>query len=241
MKLYIVGFGCGSRDGMTLQAEKAILESEIVVGYTTYVDIIKKFFPEKETLSTGMKKETERVRISLETAKNKTTALICSGDAELYGMAGLAYQLSPEYPDVEIQVIAGVTAGMSGGALLGSPLTNDFAVISLSDLLTPWEKIKQRLEFASKADFTIVIYNPSSKGRSEHLANACRILLEYKSPETVCGYVRNIGRDGEEYGLMTLSELEKFRADMFTTVFIGNSETKIINGKMITPRGYMNV
>ena len=125
--------------------------------------------------------------------------------------------------------------------MLGAPLTHDFAVISLSDLLTPWEKIEKRLACAAMGDFTTAIYNPSSKKRADYLAKACDITLKYKSPETVCGYVRNIGRSGTESGVMTLAELRDFQADMFTTVFIGNSETKNINGKMVTPRGYKNV
>lgn len=156
-------------------------------------------------------------------------------------MAGLALELSANYPNTDIEIVAGVTAALSGGAVLGAPLTHDFAVISLSDLLTPWEKIEKRLACAAMGDFTTAIYNPSSKKRTDYLAKACDITLKYKSHETVCGYVRNIGRIGMESGVMTLAELRDFKADMFTTVFIGNSETKNINGKMVTPRGYKNV
>ena len=241
MKLYVVGFGGGDRWNMTIEAENALEKSEIIVGYTVYTDLIKKFFPEKKYISTGMTKETDRVRIALNEAKNKNVSIVCSGDSGVYGMAGLALEMSAGYPDVEIEIIAGVTSALGGGAVLGAPLTHDFAVISLSDLLTPIEKIIHRIRCASEADFTIVIYNPSSKKRSGYLKKACEIMLEYKSPETVCGYVRNISRDGQESHILTLAELSETSVDMFTTVFIGNSETKAINGKMVTPRGYRNV
>lgn len=242
MKLYIVGFGCGSRMGMTLEAEKVIQNSHLIVGYSVYTDILKQYFPEKEYYSTGMRQEKERVRFAVSQAsKDKTVALVCSGDSSVYGMAGLAYEMSADYPDVEIESVAGVTAALSGGAILGAPLTHDFTVISLSDLLTPIEKIFHRLKCAAEGDFTIALYNPSSRKRYDYLEKACDILLEYKSPETVCGYVKNIGRDRQESHVLTLKELKHTRVDMFTTVFIGNSETKVIKGKMVTPRGYTNV
>lgn len=241
MKLYIVGFGGGSRQGMTIEAETALKNSEVIVGYTVYTELIKKIFPEKEYLSTGMTKEHDRVKIALEKAVDKNVSIVCSGDSGVYGMAGLALEMSPDYPEVDIEIVAGVTAALSGGAVLGSPLTHDFAVISLSDLLTPMEKIVRRIRCASEADFTIVLYNPSSKKRSDYLQKACDIMLEYKSPDTVCGYVRNISRDGQESRILTLAELHETPVDMFTTVFIGNSETKVINGRMVTPRGYRDV
>lgn len=241
MKLYVVGFGSGSREGMTFEAEAAIEKSELIVGYTVYAEIIRRFFPEKEIFSTAMRQERERVKFALsEAEKGRNVALVCSGDSSVYGMAGLAYEMSADYPNVEIESVAGVTAALSGGAILGAPLTHDFAVISLSDLLTPIEKIFQRLKCAAEADFTIVLYNPSSKSRSDYLEKACDILLGIKSPDTVCGFVKNIGRNGQESRILTLNELKKTSVDMFTTVFIGNSETRNINGKMVTPRGYRN-
>lgn len=239
--LYVVGIGAGSREGMTIAAQQAVECSELVVGYTKYVELLREHFPEKNYASTGMKRERERVEFALKEAENRTVSLICSGDSQLYGMAGLAYELSVSHPDAEIEVVPGVTAAFSGGAVLGSPLTNDFAVISLSDLLTPAEKIRRRLECAADCDMVIVLYNPSSKSRADYLQKACDIVLKHRSGETVCGYVRNIGRDGQESHVLTLSELRDTAVDMFTTVYIGNSETKIIAGKMVTPRGYRNV
>lgn len=238
--LYVVGFGSGSRENMTVEAERVILESDIIVGYTAYTDILKKYFPDKKYYSTGMKQERERVIYALETAGTQTVAIVCSGDSSVYGMAGLAFELSVNYPDVDIEIVSGVTSALSGGAVLGSPLGHDFAVISLSDLLTPWDKIIKRVEYASYADFVMVLYNPSSKKRGDYLSKACDIMMKYKNPDTVCGIVRNIGRNGQESRILTLSELRNTSVDMFTTVFIGNSETKIINGRMVTPRGYKN-
>ena len=156
-------------------------------------------------------------------------------------MASLVYEIAASYENVEVSVVAGVSAMLSGGALVGAPLGHDFAVISLSDLLTPWEKIEKRLECAAEADFAICLYNPSSKKRHDYLMRACDIMLKHKNGDTVCAVAKNIGRDGEEYAIMSLAELKNYSADMFTTVFIGNSMTKNIGGKMVTPRGYKNV
>ena len=156
----------------------------------------------------------------------------------VYGMAGLMYELSEEWPDIEIKVIPGVTAATGGAAVLGAPLIHDFALISLSDLLTPWEKIEKRLLLASEADFVICLYNPGSHKRADYLEKACDLMLRYKAPETVCGIVSQIGRDGETSRTMTLAELRNTKVDMFTTVFIGNSQTKEIRDHMVTPRGY---
>jgi len=239
--LYVVGIGAGSREGMTIAAEKALNRSELIVGYTKYVELLRSFFPDKEYFSTGMRQERERVETALKEAETRTVSLVCSGDPQLYGMAGLAYELGAEYPGADIEVIPGVTAAFSGGAVLGSPLTHDFAVISLSDLLTPAEKIHKRLECAAECDLVIVLYNPLSKSRADYLQKACDIVLRYRSGDTVCGYVRNIGREGQESRLLKLSELRETPVDMFTTVYIGNSETVITGGKMVTPRGYRNV
>ena len=239
-KLIVVGIGAGNYDGMTVGAVKALENADLIVGYTVYCDLVRPYFPDKNFLSTPMMKEIERCRIALEhAAAGELTVMICSGDSGIYGMASPILELAGEY-DVEVEIIAGVTAAASGAALLGSPITADFAVISLSDLLTPMEKIEKRLECAAMADQCIVIYNPSSRKRADHLRNACDIVLKYQSPDTVCGVARKIGREGESAEVMTLSELRDTQTDMFTTVFIGNSSTKVINGKMVTPRGYRN-
>ena len=223
---------------MTFEAMQAMKDSDLIVGYGVYIDLVKPLFPEKEYLTTPMKQEVERCRMAVEAAcEGRTVAMISSGDAGVYGMAGPVLELA-EGKDVEVEVVAGVTAALSGGAVLGAPLTHDFAVISLSDLLTPWEKIEKRLDAAASADFCIAIYNPSSHKRADYLQKACDILMRHKDPQTVCGTVRNIGREGESCEIMTLQELRDTKVDMFTTVFVGNSQTKETGGRMVTPRGY---
>lgn len=241
-KLYVFGIGPGAYEKMTIEAAEALKNSDVIIGYTVYVDLVKEHFAGKEFLTTPMKKEVERCKMAFEEAmKGKTVSMICSGDAGVYGMAGLMYEVGINYPEVELSVIAGVTAATGGAAVLGAPLIHDFCLISLSDLLTPWEKIETRLLDAAHGDFVICLYNPSSKKRHDYLQKACDLMLKYKSEETVCGIVGNIGRDGESEKVMTLKELRDTQVDMFTTVFIGNSQTKNINGKMVTPRGYKNV
>ena len=189
-----------------------------------------------------MTKEADRCRMAFEEAeKGRTVSMICSGDAGIYGMAGLMYEIGADYPDTKLEIVPGVTAATAGAALLGAPLTHDFCVISLSDLLTPWETIEDRILAASKADLTICIYNPSSKKRRDYLKKACCLMMRYKSPDTVCGTVKNIGRDGEKKTILSLGELKDTDTDMFTTVFVGNSQTKIVSGAMVTPRGYKDV
>ena len=242
MKVYVVGLGPGEEEQITGRAAAALEHSDVVAGYQTYIDLIRERYPEKEFLSTGMRKEPERCRMAIEEAlKGKTVSMVCSGDAGVYGMAGLMFEVSQEYPPVEIEIVPGVTAACSGAAVLGAPLIHDFAVISLSDLLTPWELIEKRLDMAAQADFVICLYNPSSRKRADYLSRACDILLRTKSPATVCGMVRNIGRGGEHGEIMTLAELRDAQADMFTTVFVGNSCTKKIGDHMVTPRGYQGV
>ena len=238
-RLYVIGIGPGGAECLTIQAQDALVESQAIVGYTEYVKLIEGLCAGKQVISTGMMKEIERCRAALELAQEgKTTAMVCSGDAGVYGMASPILELSPEYPQVDVVVISGVSAAQSGSAVLGAPISHDFAVISLSDLRTPWELIERRLHAAGQADFCVIIYNPQSKKRKDHLHNAAKILLEYKSPETVCGWVRMIGREGQEHGFLTLDELQTHDVDMFTTVFVGNERTRIINGRMVTPRGY---
>lgn len=241
-KLYVIGIGPGEYEQMTLKAIHAMEKSEVIIGYTVYVDLVKEHFPGKEFMTTPMKKEVDRCVMAFEEAKKgKVVSMICSGDAGVYGMSGLMYEVGVNYPEVELEIIPGVTAATGGAALLGAPLIHDFCLISLSDLLTPWEKIEARLLAAAQADFVVCLYNPSSKKRSDYLQKACDLMMQYKSPETVCGIVSYIGRDGEHYEVMNLKTLRDTKVDMFTTVWVGNSQTKEINGKMVTPRGYRNV
>ena len=240
MKLSVVGLGPGAGRDLTERGRAAIEAADLVVGYNAYIDLIREEFAHKDFFQTGMRREIDRCRAAIEAAvSGKKVAMVCSGDSGIYGMAGLIYELSREYEPIEIDIVPGITAACGGAAVLGAPLTHDFAVISLSDLLTSWEKIEARLQAAAKADFVISLYNPSSRTRSDYLQRACDIVLREKSPDTVCGYVQNIGREGESSRILTLAELRDAQVDMFTTVFIGNSETEIIDGKMVTPRGYL--
>lgn len=241
-KLYVVGIGPGEYEQMTLKAIHALEKSDVIIGYTVYVDLVKEHFPGKEFMTTPMKKEVDRCILAFEEAqKGKTVSMICSGDAGVYGMSGLMYEVGVNYPEVELEIIPGVTAATGGAAVLGAPLIHDFCLISLSDLLTPWEKIEARLLGASQADFVICLYNPSSKKRHDYLQKACDLMMQYKSEKTICGIVSQIGREGESYQVMTLKELRDTQVDMFTTVWVGNSQTKVVSGKMVTPRGYRNV
>lgn len=224
---------------MTPQAREAILSAEVIVGYDVYVDLVRQLCAGKEVLSTGMKKEVERCHMALEAAlAGKKVAFVCSGDAGVYGMAGIMMEVAAEHPDVAIEIVPGVTAACFAAALLGAPLIHDFAVISLSDLLTPWEKIEKRVRLAAEADFVIVLYNPRSKKRQDYLDKAVEFALEHRAADTPAGWVKNAGREGEEWHICTLAEISKEPVDMFTTVIIGNSQTKIVNGRMVTPRGY---
>lgn len=238
-QLYVVGIGPGDYKKMTFEAVQTLENSELIVGYTVYIELVRRQFPEKTYVATGMRQERERCEKALKAADlGKKVSVVCSGDAGVYGMAGLLMELGASYPDVEIVVVSGITAALSGAALLGAPLGHDFAVISLSDLMTPWEQIERRLKGAAMADFCICLYNPSSRKRKDYLKRACDILLEYRLAETVCGLAQNIGREGEITSICSLAELAGIPVDMFTTVFIGNSCTRQIKGQMVTPRGY---
>ena len=238
--VFVVGLGPGDPQFLTAQAQSALEQAEVLCGYTVYLDLVRPYYPNKEYYSTGMTREIDRCRWALETAHSgKTVALVCSGDAGVYGMASPLLELAEQFPSVTVEVVPGLTAALSGGAVLGAPLAHDFCVISLSDRLTPWAVIEKRLACAAQGDFCLALYNPSSKGRPDYLARAVRILLQNgKAPDTVCGLVRNIGRDGQNHALLTLQELEATPVDMFTTVFIGNANTRNLQGRMVTPRGY---
>ena len=238
-KIYVVGIGPGKSDMMTVQAKEALNSSDVIVGYKTYIDLVRDEYSEKEFYENGMRGEIERCEKCVTYAKEgKTVALICSGDAGVYGMASPLLEVAEREGFSDVEIISGVTAALGGAAVLGAPLSHDFCVISLSDLLTPWEMIERRLRAAADGDFCIAIYNPSSKKRADYLKRACDILMDKLPKETACGFVRNIGRDGCENKVCTLQELSQENVDMFVTVFIGNSQTKISAGKLITPRGY---
>ena len=241
MKVTVIGLGPGAGADLTGRARAALAACDLVVGYTAYVALIQDEFPDKEYRSTGMRKEVDRCRAAVEAAvEGHDVAMVCSGDSGVYGMAGLIYEVAQEYPPIDIEVVPGITAACGGAAVLGAPLTHDFAVVSLSDLLTPWDKIALRLECAAKGDFVLCLYNPASHSRPDHLKRACDILMAAgKSPDTVCGYVQNIGREGERGTITTLGALRDTQVDMFTTVFIGSSQTKLLGGRMVTPRGYL--
>lgn len=238
-KVYVVGLGPGERAQMTFGAYDALAAADVICGYHVYVDLVAGAFPDTPTYTTPMTKEIERCQWAVEQAQaGKTIAMVCSGDSGIYGMASLVLQVAQGKPDVEVEVLPGITAALSGAAVLGAPLMHDVCLISLSDLLTPWDKIAKRLRCAAEGDFCIALYNPSSHKRADYLQRACDILLEHKGPQTVCGWVRNIGREGQESKVMTLAELREEHVDMFTTVFIGNETTLQIDGRVVTPRGY---
>ena len=238
--VFVVGLGPGGGQFLTVQAQSALQQAEVLCGYTVYIDLVRPLYPEKECYATGMTRELDRCRWALDTARaGRDVALVCSGDAGVYGMASPLLELAEAYPDVDVEVVPGLTAALSGGAVLGAPLAHDFCVLSLSDRLTPWEVIEKRLACAAQGDFALALYNPSSKGRPDYLAKAVRILLKNgKSADTVCGLVRNIGREGQTARVLTLAQLESTTVDMFTTVYIGNAATKQLGGRMVTPRGY---
>ena len=241
--VYVVGIGPGDVYYLTQEAQNVLEHADAICGYKLYLDLIEPEFPCEEYYSTGMTKEIDRCRWALETAKGgKTVALVCSGDAGVYGMASPLLELAEHCPEVEIEIVPGLTAALSGAAVLGAPLAHDFCVISLSDRLTPWAVIEKRLACAAAGDFCLALYNPSSKGRADYLQKAVRILRDNgKGPDTVCGLVRCIGRDGQTARLLTLAELEDTAVDMFTTVFVGNAATQILQDRMVTPRGYRGV
>lgn len=238
-RIYVVGLGPGDKSMMTGQAMDALENSDVIVGYKAYTELIKDICAHKEIIESGMRQEIDRCEMCIELAlSGKNVALICSGDAGVYGMASPMLQVAQKSGFENIEIIPGISAAMSGAAVLGAPVNHDFCVISLSDLLTPWEVIEKRLLMAAEGDFCTVLYNPSSHKRADYLNRTCNIMLTKRGTDTCCGLVRNIGREGTTSEVCTLQELKDKSVDMFTTVFIGNSQTKIINGRLVTPRGY---
>lgn len=235
-KLYVVGIGPGGRDHMTLKAIRAIEESEVIVGYSFYIDLLGDLTEGKEVIKTGMRGELERCKEAIQSARSgKTTSIVSTGDAGLYGMAGPIYEISE---GVDIEVVPGISSAFSAASELGAPIMHDFCTISLSDLLTPWETIKLRIEMASKGDFVMAIYNPKSKNRTMQIKEAFDIIRRYKDGSTPVGIVRNSGREGREISCTTVGDIDFKQIDMMTVIIIGNRETYFKDGNIITPRGY---
>lgn len=237
--IYVIGIGTGGIDEITPKALNALNECEIISGYSRYIDLIREYFPGKTFMSYSMRQELKRCNDALALSREHNIALISSGDSGVYGMAGLMLEVSSGSGE-DIQIIPGITAANSCAALLGAPLMNDYATISLSDLLTDWKIIERRLIAACEGDFVICIYNPASNNRPDNFIRACEILIRHgRDKNTPAGYVRNAGREGEFMKVMTLGEIMNERLDMLCTVIIGNSKSYVsIDGKMITPRGY---
>ena len=236
-KIYVVGIGPGKKADMTFKAYEAMGKSDVIVGYKTYTDLVKEYYPDKEIVSSSMMKEVDRCTDVLKMAKDgKNVALISSGDAGVYGMAGIMLEIADD--EIEVEVIPGVTATNAAAAITGAPVMHDYVTISLSNLLTDWELIKKRLELAAQGDFVVSIYNPKSRGRITQIEEAQKIMLKYKPKMTPVAIVRNARRENEEYVVTTLEEMTKHEIDMLTIVIIGNSNTYVKNGKIITPRGY---
>lgn len=239
-RLHVVGFGPGGKEHMTFKAADVIQNADVVTGYTTYVNMIKPYFPDKTYKATGMMKEVDRCKMAIDDAMaGKDVAMISSGDSGIYGMAGIIYQLADEMKaDIEIDTVPGITAASTAASVLGAPLMHDLAIISLSDLMTPIDLIMKRVDCAGQGDMIVCLYNPKSKGRTEYLNQTQQILLKHRSADTPVGIVRNAGRDDERKEITTLGDLDKADVDMFCMVIIGNSQTYVANGRVITPRGY---
>ena len=242
-KITVIGIGPGSLEDMTPRALKAIQQAQVVAGYNTYIRLIEELLSEKEVIGTAMMQEIDRCRMAVDAAAaGKDTVVVSSGDSGVYGMAGLVLELVLQRPETERPEFGGIVAGISAvnaaAAILGAPLMHDFAVISLSDLLTPWELIKKRAEAAAQGDFVVALYNPKSKKRVQNIEEIREIMLNYKSPDTPVGIVNNASRDQQAKIISTLQDFTKEEINMFSLVIIGNSRTYGKEGYMITPRGY---
>ena len=243
--LKVVGIGPGDAAHMTPAARSVLEEAQVVVGYGGYVDMVPlELRRDKRVESTGMGGEMARCRTAIDLAlEGLRVAVVSGGDAGVYGMAGLVLELAeslPETADLEVEVVPGVPALAAAAALLGAPLVNDFAVVSLSDLLTPWEVIERRLRCAVEGDFVLALYNPRSRRRDGHLARAVEIIAEVREASTPVGLVRQAFRQGQEVSITPLGEFDPETADMLSIVIVGNSTTRLARGRMFTPRGYMD-
>lgn len=245
-KLYLVGFGPGSHDHLTFRARAAIDDAQVIIGYRTYVLLVKELIKGKEVFYTGMTEELDRARRAVELAwQGKRVALISSGDVGIYGMAGPALECLKERGwtrgcGLEVEVVPGVTAASACGSLLGAPIVHDFCAISLSNLLTPWEVIVRRIEAAAAADYVVALYNPKSGRRTQQIVETQKIMLRYRRPDTPVGIVKSGTRSGERVVISTLAEMLNHEIGMLTTILIGNSTTFVWENMMVTPRGYQS-
>jgi precorrin-3B C17-methyltransferase len=239
-KLTVIGFGPGDKGNMTFRAADAVQEADVIYGYDVYTDLLKEFFPDKEYRPSKMLREVERCTAAIEEAeKGKNVAIVSSGDSGIYGMAGIVYQIAEERrSEIEIDVVPGITAASAAASLLGAPLMHDLAIISLSDLLTPLDLIMKRVQCAGEGDMIVCLYNPKSKKRTDYVERAADILMRFRNADTPAGIARNIGRKDENITITTLGNLKNEKIDMFSTIVIGNSQTYVSGGRMITPRGY---
>lgn len=238
--IYVVGIGPGGAEHITPKARQAIISSDIIIGYKVYIDLLRLHFPDKDMRQSGMRSEIERCKEALNLALNgQTVGVVSSGDAGVYGMAGLMHEVA-KGQTLNIEVVPGIPAANTSAAVLGAPLMHDYATISLSDLLTPLDLIMRRVELAAQADFVICLYNPKSKGRPHHIEHARQIILQYRDKNTPVGIVRHAGRPQQSRDITTLEKMLDCEINMFATVIIGNSQTKIIGKQMVTPRGYQN-
>lgn len=245
-RILVVGIGPGGEEHLTFRARQALRQADVIVGYKTYTNLVKTFLTSEEIegkqwVISGMRHEVERARDAVDLAQQgKTVAVISSGDAGVYGMAGLIYELARERGTApeDIEIVPGISALNAAASLLGAPLMHDFAVVSLSDLLTPWETIARRLDLAAQADYVIVIYNPKSSRREGNLAEARRIVSQHRAPTTPVGIVRNAYREGQEIVVTDLEHMLEHEVDMLTTVLVGNSATFSFDSVIVTPRGY---
>lgn len=244
--LFIVGIGPGDKDLISPRAKSCIEQSDLIVGYSTYIKLVRDLIAQKEIVKTGMTEEIDRARAAVDQARGgKKVAVISSGDAGVYGMAGLIFEVlrdsgwkKGDSPDLEI--IPGITAANSCAALVGAPLVHDFCTISLSDLLTPWPVIEKRIEAAALADFVIVLYNPVSGRRTRQIVEAQKIISKYREPYTPVALIKSGYRRQQNISLSTLEEFLEYEIGMLTTVIVGNSNTFYFEGYMVTPRGYTN-
>lgn len=240
-KLYIIGIGPGAIEHMTLRARALLESSDYIVGNETYVNQIKGIIKHQKIISSKMGGEVERVKKAVELATRYKVSVISGGDANIYGMAGLVLEIAEKYSSsIDIEVIPGVTAVSSAASLLGAPIVNDFAAISLSDLLTPWDEIERRIVGSASSDFVLALYNPKSRRRGSNFSRAIEIIKTYRSPTTPVGIVKNATREGEKVIATTLDKIMEYEEiiDMSTIVLVGNSESRLWRGRIITPRGY---